>query len=366
MADRLSFQLPESLELVLTEDSLTLKHDGDIVLGQTLGRYLETIACEQNVTIRIPRITGTILAAGDIRIEGEIDAELIYGRHVVIIADSIKCKAIAATHTLTIRSTALTCDVIIAPKVNLANRARGRVTMLESYNTCDTSQLKGGFSYKQYQELFGNAEAFLAARGLEPMTESPPESELDAFDPDAPFSAVALPEITEFEPIEEDEDEDTIDGEGELLAFHMAEVDGPALPIQEVAEPAPPMQEVAPPAPPEPPEAIDDSTPAETVVDEIDILTEQTEEVEILFHPDIKSRLSEAIASIVSCYPNGNTPPALEDLKNYVENDDFIGLRHAIGDVWNSVLSYHSEQGIRPDRKVTHVFNLIHGIVGGA
>jgi len=362
MGDGSSFQLPESLEIVLTEDSLILKHDGDIVIGQTLGRLIESIACEQSVVIRIPTITGTILAAGDIRLEGTIDAELIYGRHVVIDADSLKCKAIAATHTLTIRCPELTCDVIMAPRVNLSPQSRGRVTMLESNKPCDTSQIKGGFSYAQYDELFGNAEAFLAARGLEPLAEPPSDSELDAFDPDAAFGSVpppkgaTLPEITEFEPVEVDDDDDTIDGEGELLAFHMEEMEDGATPSAKASQPAAVAEQAPPPLGVESP----------AVGADLEFLAEETEEVEISFHPDIKTKLTDAIENIVGCYPNGNTPPALADLKDYIDNDDFVGLRHGIGDVWNSVLSHHSEQGIRPDRKVTHVFNLIHGMVGGA
>jgi hypothetical protein len=370
MGEGLSFRLPKSLEIDLSGDSITLRHDADIHIEQTLGRQIDTIAGEQNVTVSIPRITGTIIAAGDIRLEGAVEAKLIYGRHVVITADSIKCTAIAATHSLTIRCSNLTCDVIMAPQVNLADKAKGRVTMLESKNPCDTTQFKGGFSYEQYEEIFGNANAFLAARGLDPMGDPPPEAEVNAFDPDGTSDPAHLPDITDFQPLEEvesvedsDSEEDTIDGEGELLAFHMSEMADEASTPAGEAHPPP-----APVGPPQPP-PIKDSLSVSTVIaapqDDSFYVVEETEEVEISFPPETKERITQAIQRISACYPEDNKPPALVTLNDFVKNDDYLGLRRGIGDVWNSVLSYHSDNGIRPNRKVTHVFNLIHGMVGG-
>ena len=144
------------------------------------------------------------------------------------------------------------------------------------------------------------------------------------------------------------------------MAFHIAEVSDHAdLPVNKA--PPPPVLSAT------PTPVSDNLNEAEPALaqDQSIVLMEETEELEVSFHPEVKERLTKAIQRITDCYPEDKKPPALADLKDYVDKEDFIGLRAGISDVWNSVLSYHSTQGIPPNRKVTHVFNLIHGMVGG-
>ena len=97
-------------------------------------------------------VTGTILAAGDIVIDGPVDAEFIYGENVTLTGPFIKARAIAANNRLTINAPTLAADVVMAPHVVLTNGVRGRVTMLDSEVPCDKSGITGGFSYEEYDK----------------------------------------------------------------------------------------------------------------------------------------------------------------------------------------------------------------------
>ena len=305
------FVVPESVEFTLTERTLTVRHTGDIHLEQTLGRLIDTIAGERDVTLRVREVTGTILAAGDIVIDGPVDAEFIYGDNVTLTGPFIKARAIAANNRLTINAPTLAADVVMAPQVVLTNGVRGRVTMLDSEVPCDKSGITGGFSYEEYDKKFGNAAAFLEDLGLEPparagaVAPKPPHMHIDDEDVD---------------------DADTADGESDLLAFHMEEVGG------EIILP-PPVEKPPPPPPP------------------LDL------------EPDVQTRIRRTTDHIRSAYKAGAVPPGIDDLRRYVDENDFTALRANIGPIWNRILDYHQEQEIPLDRKVTHAFNLIHGML---
>ncbi|MCB9687328.1 MAG: hypothetical protein H6738_14005 [Alphaproteobacteria bacterium] len=318
-----TFVLPAGLNLDVSGDQLDIRFDGDVELESTLGRSLGIVEAGGNLTVRVAEpVTGDLRAGGTLTVEGEIDAGHLHGAEVVLGKHGIKCRAISATHKITIGPANITAEVIIAPEVVIDPKAQGRVTVIESRNERGATKIKGGFGLADYEDMFGNSAEFLAQRGLSPLGEGGP----------APAPA-----------------------ERPSRAAKTREPEAPA--------PAP-----APPAPPAPAPAEEEDTD--------DPLSLSFDDLEPLVDPgnakpaeasssqdDLHQRLSEALGRILACYEGTDVPPAIDELRDLVAQRDYDALRQNITEVWNGLLGFHQKRGIRPHHQVTHAFNVIHGLV---
>lgn len=301
MAKSPAFVLSEATGLELDDSTLSIRHGGDVVIEQSLGRDLGTVQAGGDLTIRLPRITGTLEATGTVRLIGTIDAVSIKGARIILGDQDVKCRAISATEQIRIGAASLKVDAILAPRIELDPNASGRVTVIQSNNERSATKIKGGFSLADYEDMFGDSASFLADRGLAA--------------PDENASPPSMPEeeeLVQLTPTAEPADDD-----GE-------EVDDP-LSL-----------------------SLDDLEPLAEVKDPND---------------SVRKNLQDALDRILGCYEGNDLPPAVSELRELIHDGDLEALAANITAVWNGLLGFHQKRGIRPHHQVTHAFNVIHSLV---
>lgn len=298
------FRLPADVVLDLSGDGLVVKYDGDVALEQTFGRAITSVEAGGDLTLSLPEVNGHVEAAGKVEIGGNVDAEYIRGGDVVLSGASIKARAITATGSITIGAADLKVDVILAPQISIASGAKGRVTVIESANEREPNKIKGGFSLAEYEELFGESAAFLAERGVAPLG--------GAREPARTAKAGSS----------------TRGGDDELTE----EVDESELDV-------------------------------ETHTDQGEVSLADSDLQSVDEDDELFGRLADAIGKIVSCYQNDDVPPSVVELQTLVVARDLPGLKSNITEVWNGLLGYHQQRGIRLHHQVTHAFNVIHGLL---
>ncbi len=313
MSKRPTFEIPEGIELELTDDTLSIKYDGSVRLTQSLGRSIGTIDATGDVELKLDKVGGSIKCGGTLTIKGEVDAASLQAREIVLGRKAVKCKAISATDRITIGASKLAVDAIIAPEINLDAKASGRVTVIESNNDRGASKIKGGFSIADYDDMFGNADDWLTERGLSRLGEGSAPAEESDDEPGEDLTEDEVPDEDGGASAEEDEED------------------------------------------------VDD--PLSLSIDDIEPLLEQGEEGKPGIDADLYELLADALGRITTCYEDADLPPAVSELQLLVEQRDYDALRANITEVWNGLLGFHQKRGIRPHHQVTHAFNVIHGLV---
>jgi len=316
MAKNAAFILPAGIDLSMDGTTLSLRHDGDVILEQTMGHAIGEIHVTGDLTLSIPNTSGSISAEGSVTINGDLQATSIHGRTVHLTGKSVQATAISATEKVVIGDAKIKVDVICAPQVEIAAGASGRVTVIECSGEANFPRIKGGFSVAEYDEIFGGGEKFLSDRGVSPL--------------------------------------------------------GTAAPATKAA--SKPKKKAQPKAKAAPPEPAPEPTPVMVDLDDVDDELEEIEVIEALAPDDASApngaamesmmpKLTEALDRITSCYEGSELPSAIEDLQAMVENRDYNQLRSQITEVWNGLLGFHQKRGIRPHHQVTHAFNVIHGLI---
>lgn len=334
MATRPRFTLPADLTLSIGDDGLVLEFPGDVEIDQDLGVGIDRVFAAGDLTVRIPIASGSLQCNGTLRVLGDVDAKYLHGREVVLGAGAIRCVAISADQRIQIGAATVVADAIIAPELQLDPEVQGRVTVIESHNEPGATKIKGGFNLSDYDDMFGEVETFLSQRGLArldtPLQTPPPATR----SPTPSHRRAPLPE-----PIPPELEEQT----------------GPI---------------VEPPIPPPAPVSFEDEDdPLSLSLDVLEPLvamgTPDPTPVRSAMDQQLYQRLQEAMTRITTCYEGADLPPAVHELRSLVEQRDVDALRSNITDVWNGLLSFHQQRGIRPHHQVTHAFNVIHGLVSG-
>ena len=270
MAD--AFVLPADLGLELSKKGFSLDHDGDITLHQTLGRTLERVRSSGDITLELGTTTGVVHADGIVRITGDVDADTIYGREVHLMSDKINARAISASERIVIGEATLKVDILLAPEIQLDSGVRGRVTVIECNGDLPPSRLRGGYTLAEYDEDFGNADAFLEDRGVKPLGEAP----------EAPSASPSI--LEEDFGDDEAEDDEAEDDQTESVAL-----DTMTNELDEDAE--------------------DHDDPVSLADDQLTPIDDDDE---------LYPKLSEALERIVSSYDD-ELPPSVEQLQKSIE-----------------------------------------------
>ncbi len=314
------FVLPAELDLVAEHEVLTLRYPGDAVLENDLGMESFDVEVQGDLTIRLDRVSGTIRAGGTLTVDGKIDGGSLHARVIVLGDAEARCRAIEASERIEIGAAQLTVDVIIAPTITLHPDAHGRVTVIESRNERGPTKIKGGFSLHEYEELLGNAEVFLAERGLSALREGP-EIQAPAPSRRKAKGTSTPPPVEAPITLEELDEIDDIDDPLSLTTDELALV------------------------------TLDDEPEASDVLhEERDALAEA---------------LQDAVGRIVRCYVDAEVPEPVLKLQAMIDERDYEALRSEITAVWSGLLGHHQRRGIRPHHQVTHAFNVIHGLLQG-
>ena len=351
MAKAEAFVLPAGIQLHLDGDSLSIEHAGDVVLNNDLGRTLKRISSTGgNVTLNIDCTAGEILAPkgsvvangkltarrvaassmvlkghttvadlespGSIDIDGkQLDVTNVRGGDVAIAAKVVKAKVVHGTSSVTLGPIKITADIVMAPEFQVDPKCSGKVTVIEARNEVEAPGIKGGLSLEDLEDAFGNSAQFLSERGLVPLSGSAP------------------PARVEEEPEEEEEAEVEVDhgdngvGDSADVDEAMVEDDSDAKDEIELDEPAPPP-------------------PAPAGVD-----------------PAIHQEIVDTVARIEACYADSELPPAVLRLQGLVADRDYQAIRTSITEIWNELIKFHQQRGMRIQPQVTTTFNTINSIV---
>ena len=166
MSELPEYHLPPEATLAVVDGRVSLTYPGDLRLSGTFGGTLASVEVTGDLTVDIQEMEGDLKAGGHIEVLHPLKAGRVHGKTVRLASGSIHCQAVSADERVDVGPVEIRIDGLIAPIVALDTRSSGRVTVLECHNKPDTSHLKGAFSLEDYEEAFGNVEAFLEERGL--------------------------------------------------------------------------------------------------------------------------------------------------------------------------------------------------------
>jgi hypothetical protein len=398
MSDVTPFVLPKGTSLAVGGNSLVVRHDGDIVMEQTLGRRLSRIEAGGDLTLRCSPITGVLHAVGTLTTEGDVDAQEIRAESVYIGPGDVRARAIIGTKRVVIGAAKLAVDVVVAPHVEIDDDARGRIRVVDCLNDRPATRVRGCLSLEDYEQDFGGVAEFLARRGVIPLHPLPgPSEESSTDEPAAPASAApastAPVEAATTAPVAAAAPPpgppdavlpaavvEVRPGDGELTDEDLEDVfamdatvmfDDDYAPADSVHEDALDDQEQGGAhdlASEEDLEVglVDDppvATPvpiAPVAVDDEDLDAHGSPiDVHLARHAPAVRR---SVARIVRSYGDA-PPPGVNDLARLSRAGKFNALRGSLDDLWLGVLRHHLGQATQPPRVVIQSFQAIHALL---
>ena len=120
--------IPVGAELTVGQ-RLSLRHTGDVVLEQTLGRPVASIVCDGTLTLSTPLSAETLTAAGTIRAARPLEAEFVYGSEVHLEAGG-QFGVVAARDRVVLGPGEFQIAALVAPTVEVDEAASGRIGLL--------------------------------------------------------------------------------------------------------------------------------------------------------------------------------------------------------------------------------------------
>ena len=79
--------------------------------------------------------------------------------------------------------------------------------------------------------------------------------------------------------------------------------------------------------------------------------------------PAIHQEIVDTVARIEACYADSELPPAVMRLQGLVASRDYQAIRTSITEIWNELIKFHQQRGMRIQPQVTTTFNTINSIV---
>lgn len=299
-------------------------------------------------------LTSGSIRAGELRVAGGAQLGTVQAGNVEISGPAVVARGLQASGFVKLLTDRIQVDVVVAPQVEVASKASGRINVLESSNEVGPNALKGCFSKADYAEMFGDADTYLRDRGIDPngVVSAPREMNVPP-----PRPVIAAPPPTQAQV-----PQPPLPVAAPVIATPPPAPPAPApapVPVIAAAVVAAPAPEVAAPvvasAPVEEPTAIG----GEEEIPEVhpEPVTETPPE-----HPQHK-QLMEAVQKVVDAYVDAEVPPAVEKLKTLVETHAYDRVRGEITQIWSELLKFHQKKGVRLPHQVTPTFNTINSIV---
>jgi hypothetical protein len=357
----------------------------------------------------------------------DVTANVIRAASLEFSGGALTAKALQASKSVSIGEVRLQLDAIVAPEVHLSPTTSGRAAVIESLNDLAPSPVKGGFRLAEYAEMFGNAESFLAERGLSPLSadavrapaepndarERPrPHREHGGRDgaaaepaPTPEVRPVADEPVPAGAPVDEEAEPSPVaepEPEPEPVAEPAAEpaaapgpdadagpdrdpeTAGPSIPdVPVYAAPVADEEEAAQPKRPSParpaPEYISAPTSWEPIVESAPVAApivvetvpaapaaepvDAADPLAAAAEHPMHPQLAQTVQKIVECYAGAVIPPAVERLRALVEARAYAEVRAEITNIWSELLKYHQKKGIRIHHQVTTTFNAVNSLV---
>ncbi len=407
MASHQPFVIPAGVSIQLTDRGVSIQHAGDIILQDSLGDSMnQVVSHEGSVTLKGKFQLDRVAAPkGTVRLEGSVQAGAIEGQVVELMTSKLEAKAVKGGKQIVLGASKVTADVLVAPRIDIDSKASGRVPIIECRNEPGPNAIKGGFTIAEYDELVGNVESYLAERGVEPLEPGGEDEDEQEDDDEEPSDVVIEAYAAEEAELEADDDDDPSDDvssdeavedpdtytESAALKVGVATA-APADPIVVDEEPSEPDAETVPPDDEEDPslpevgadalspiESEDLQLPpgAKPEVAEVEVeglADDQVAQVDETFEdvgaddePDgAQAQLLEILQELRSCYEDGEHPPVLAELAELVDSRQYDEIVARLPQIWNDLVKYHRERGLRIRRQVTTTFNNIMTIVKNA
>lgn len=397
MAKHPPFVIPAGVTLTSTDRGMSVEHLGDIVLDKPLGDRMNRIASiEGSVTLRgrfeVDRVEAP---RGTVRIEGNATAMALRGENVELLGARLKVSSVRASKQIAVGPCRIEADVIVAPRIDIDARASGRIPIIECRNEPGPNAIKGGFSVAEYDELLGNVASYLAEREVEPLEGGSEEEEKDEEEErsDTIIETCGLDEGDAAGAGDPEDDEPAEEAEGESTDDPDTFTDAAALKVgvatavpeealdvqgaQEVAvEEEPSLVEVQVEAlsPIEsedlqlPPGARPPADkPLDASRDRIAQVDENFQDIGAEMENDsTHQQLTEILRELRGCYEGDEPPPVLDELAGLAERRQYDEIVARLPQIWNDLVRYHRERGLRIRRQVTTTFNNIMTIVKNA
>lgn len=114
-----------------------------------------------------------VQADGLVRLAGTIQAGRVDADTIEVGGGRLEVKVIQGRTAVSIGAMPVRADIVIAPTVTLAPKATGRISVVESNTEVGASKVKGCLSLEDLEDLFGNAEQFLAERQVQRLGGAP-------------------------------------------------------------------------------------------------------------------------------------------------------------------------------------------------
>lgn len=403
MSKHQPFVIPAGVRLEITDNSASIEHAGDVIIHGGFRKNLERVVSHEGSVVLRGEFNVEHLEAprGTVRLEGPIRANRVHASNVEIVGSTFQGKAVRGSRQVIIGETRITADIVMAPRVEINPKASGRIPVVECHNDTGSTAIKGCFNLREYEELIGDAGAFLAERGLSPLEPAPDEDGSDEEDAEEePSGAVIETSGADDAPApvtgeeESVEDPDTSPGPLPVVVpveagFHVKvqvppmedlslPVNAPVVEVDSYPEVnLEAMEEIEPIAVEQPPANVtEDSVPtlaqaefsASPVTERVPVVAEEVEPAPVPtpappVDDPVYRNLLDAIRGLKDCYDAMEVPPVLRELDQMVEARDYDGIRVRLPQIWNELVKFHREKGLRIRRQVTTTFNTIMNLV---
>lgn len=334
--DEQALVIPAGLQIVAEGEAFNIGNKGDVILRGQVGFSLRRLFSEEgSVTLEStePLTLSRVEAPnGDIRIKGALTIQTLVAKRVALMGGNLHVRQLVASEEVYLSGESLQADLIMAPRVDIDARLKGRATVLESKNDIGPNMLKGGFRLDEYLEIFPTGQALLDQY---PEVKARLEGWADVL---APAESSLLKELTAPAP-----------------------APAPAPPVARPAESARARraEQNAQPIEISSAELAGDSisiVPNSPVTDEEDERTDAHRELpesRRLEGEALYQRLSDNFLKIISHYSDVRLPPPLSTLEGLIEERRFDAIKKDLTKLWTELLQFHKREGVHVANAVT-------------
>lgn len=333
--DEQALVIPSGLQIVAEGEAFNIGNKGDVVLRGQVGFSLRRLFSEEgSVTLEStePLTLSRVEAPhGDIRIKGALTIQTLVAKRVALLGGNLNVRQLVASEEVYLSGESLQADMIMAPRVDIDARLKGRATVLESKNDIGPNMLKGGFRLDEYLEIFPTGQALLdqypeVKAHLEGWAEvvAPAESSLlKELTPPAPAPAPApAPRPAESARARRAEQN------AQPIEISSAELAGDSI-------------------------SIVPNSPVTYDEDERTDARRELPESRRLEGEALYQRLSDSFLKIISHYSDVRLPPPLSTLEGLIEERRFDAIKKDLTKLWTELLQFHKREGVHVANAVT-------------
>ncbi len=420
-----SFVLPAGVHLSVESRGLCIENRGNIVIEGAPAQPLHSlVSSDGDVILRPPdetELSHVVALNGRVVLEGKVSMSYVHADTVEFTSGSLRVDVVKANSTVILKGQKLEANVIVAPRVEVSEKTKGRATAIACTNDIGPHKLRGGFTLAEFVSLMPAGAETLAAHGIEvsedeedddegehsrpAAREGPPvpgdvgtedeAGESEAVDgPDATTGGSPEEEATvqadsaeneatvqtdpeaDVATLQSDVEETTAATHTDILpigTLSAVETEGDdeeveAAPADEEVEAAAAESEVIEAAPVEEEDDWVEDAPTPDFEAEAPLEAEEaaTEEATRLPEdPLVRAQLHEALDVFRAAYGDSPLPQPIQDLGELANAVPLPDLRGAIPDLWNQLMDHHKAAGAYLSNTVSRTFEALDAIARG-